>query len=214
MLPSITQTLTDWVAAHGAYAIFAIMAVDAVLAAGGAVASHDPVLLGHTLPTGVTAYVMLASVGTLGYLFGALVGWKLGRWGGRPLLEERRWLHLDAANLDRSERWFDQHGRAAVFLGRLTPVAGRSSRPGRGHGVPPRPVHRPDAGGLGDLVLHLRRSWWPSAATTTSSTTPSPPSRSWSSPRRSSAPAPGSSSAAAGRRTAPEGDSIGSLLVR
>ena len=33
-----------------------------------------------------------------------------------------RWLHLKPENLERAERWFDRHGRAAVFLGRLTPV--------------------------------------------------------------------------------------------
>jgi membrane protein DedA with SNARE-associated domain len=135
VLASITQTLTDSVGRHGAYAIFAIMAIDAVLpaggeltmlvagaVAGGALAAH-PVLLGHTLPTGVESYVVLSLAGTLGYLAGALAGWALGRWGGRALLERHgRWLHLNAEKLDRAERWFARHGRAAVFLGRLTPV--------------------------------------------------------------------------------------------
>src|SRR4051812_40470843 len=135
VLASITQTLTDWVARHGVYAVFAIMAVDALLPAGGeltmlvagAVAGgalgSQPSLFGHTLSTGAESYVVLALAGSLGYLFGALVGWAIGRWGGRPLLERHgRWLHLDASTLDRAERWFDRHGRAAVFLGRLTPV--------------------------------------------------------------------------------------------
>jgi membrane protein DedA with SNARE-associated domain len=136
VLASITQTLTDAVGRHGAYAIFALMAVDAVFpvggeltmlvagaVAGGALGGRHPVLLGHTLPTGLESYVVLALVGTLGYLVGALAGWALGRWGGRPLLERHgRWLHLGADNLERAERWFDRHGRAAVFLGRLTPV--------------------------------------------------------------------------------------------
>ena len=61
--------------------------------------------------------------GTLGYLLGSLVGWAIGRCGGRPLLERHgRWLHLTPEHLDRAERWFDRHGHAAVFLGRLTPV--------------------------------------------------------------------------------------------
>jgi prepilin-type N-terminal cleavage/methylation domain-containing protein len=136
VVASITQTLTDWVAQHGAYAIFVIMAIDAVFPAGGeltmlvagalaggALAGHHPVVLGHTLPTGLESYVVLALVGTLGYVAGSLAGWALGRWGGRPLLESHgRWLHLGPDNLDRAERWFDRHGRAAVFLGRLTPV--------------------------------------------------------------------------------------------
>jgi membrane protein DedA with SNARE-associated domain len=136
VLASITTTLTDFVGRHGAYAIFIIMAVDAMLPAGGeltmlyagalaagAISSHHPVLLGHTLHTGLESYIVLALAGTLGYLLGSLIGWAIGRWGGRPLLERHgRWLHLNAANLGRAERWFDRHGRAAVFLGRITPV--------------------------------------------------------------------------------------------
>ena len=133
---SLTNTLTEWVAAHGAYAVFAIMAIDALLPAGGevtmlvagavasgALAGRHPVLLGHELSTGVESYVILSLCGTFGYLFGSLVGWALGRWGGRPLIERHgRWLHLGPERLARAERWFDRHGRAAVFLGRLTPV--------------------------------------------------------------------------------------------
>lgn len=136
VLASITQTLTDWVAAHGAYAIFVIMAVDAVFpaagelvmlvagaVAGGALAGRHPVLLGHDLQTGLESYVVLALSGTLGYLAGSLAGWGVGRWGGRPLLERHgRWLHLGPDRLEQAERWFDRHGRAAVFLGRLTPL--------------------------------------------------------------------------------------------
>src|SRR4051794_16984212 len=136
IVASITQALTDWVANHGAYAIFAIMAIDAVLPAGGeltmlvagalaggALAGHEPIVLGHTVSTGAPAYVALALAGTLGYLAGSLIGWAIGYWGGRPLLERHgRWVHLNAENLDRAESWFDRHGPDAVFLGRLTPV--------------------------------------------------------------------------------------------
>jgi membrane protein DedA with SNARE-associated domain len=136
MLASVTQTLTDWIAQHGAYAVFVVMAVDAILpaggeltmlvagaVAGGALSGDHPVLLGHTLPTGLESYLVLALAGTLGYLVGSLIGWGIGRWGGRPLLERHgRWFHLDAAKLDRAEHWFARHGRAAVFLGRLTPL--------------------------------------------------------------------------------------------
>jgi membrane protein DedA with SNARE-associated domain len=135
-LASITQTLTDWVVAHGVYAIFAVMAVDALLPAGGeltmlvagaiaagALATADVTLAGHALPAGTATYVVLSLAGTLGYLFGSLVGWAIGRFGGRPFLERHgRWLHLGGERLDRAERWFDRHGRAAVFLGRLTPL--------------------------------------------------------------------------------------------
>ncbi|HEX6745089.1 MAG TPA: DedA family protein [Solirubrobacteraceae bacterium] len=136
VLASLTGQLTSWIEHHGAYAVFAIMALDALLPVGGeltmlfagalaagAITGEHPVLLGHQLQTGLESYLVLAMAGTLGYLFGSLVGWAIGRWGGRPLLERHgRWLHLGPENLDRAEDWFDRHGRAAVFLGRLTPV--------------------------------------------------------------------------------------------
>ena len=136
VLATITQTLADWVSIHGAYAVLIIMALDALLpaggeltmlvagaVAGGAFSAHQPLLFGHPMSTGVVAYAGLALAGTLGYLLGALIGWAIGRWGGRPVLERHgRWLHLDASKLDRAERWFDRRGRAAVFWGRLTPV--------------------------------------------------------------------------------------------
>jgi membrane protein DedA with SNARE-associated domain len=136
ILASLTSTLTDWVGSHGAYAVFFIMLLDAVFPVGGeltmlfagalaagAIAGHHPLFLGQSLHTGLESYVILAATGTVGYLVGALIGWAIGRYGGRPLLERHgRWLHLDAERLDRAERWFARHGDAAVFLGRLTPV--------------------------------------------------------------------------------------------
>ncbi|HEY4097618.1 MAG TPA: DedA family protein [Baekduia sp.] len=136
VLASITTTLTDWVGRHGVYAVFLIMAIDAVFPAageltmlyagalaGGAIAGHHPVVFGHALHHGLEAFLVLALAGTLGYLVGALAGWALGRWGGRPLLERHgRWLHLDTDNLARAEAWFERRGALAVFLGRLTPV--------------------------------------------------------------------------------------------
>lgn len=136
IVASLTGQLTSWIGHHGAYAVFGIMALDALFPVGGeltmlfagalaagAIAGEHPILLGHQLHSGLESYLVLAIAGTLGYLFGSLVGWAIGRWGGRALLERHgRWLHVTPENLERAERWFDRHGRAAVFLGRLTPV--------------------------------------------------------------------------------------------
>jgi membrane protein DedA with SNARE-associated domain len=136
LLASITSQLTNGIAHHGAYAVFLIMAVDALLPVGGeltmlyagalaagAIAGQSPVLLGRELQTGVESYLVLALAGTLGYVVGSLIGWAIGRYGGHTLLEPHgRWLHVTPENLDSAERWFDRHGRAAVFLGRLTPL--------------------------------------------------------------------------------------------
>jgi membrane protein DedA with SNARE-associated domain len=136
VLGSITGQVTSWIGHHGVYAVFAVMAIDALLPAGGelamlyagalaggAIAGQHPVMFGTQLHTGLESYLVLVAAGILGYTTGALVGWAIGAWGGRPLLERHgRWLHVSPHNFARAERWFDRFGAAAVFLGRLTPV--------------------------------------------------------------------------------------------
>jgi membrane protein DedA with SNARE-associated domain len=135
VLASLTSTLTGWIGHHGAYAIFVVLAIDALVPFGGevtmlfagalaagAIPGAHLAVAGHEIPAGLESYLVLALAGTLGYLVGALVGWAIGRRGGRALLEGRgRWLGLTPETFDRAEEWFARHGRAAVFFGRLTP---------------------------------------------------------------------------------------------
>lgn len=66
---------------------------------------------------------MAVALATLGSLVGALVGYAIGAWGGRPLLDRYgRYVGIGAADLDRAERWFDRWGAWAVFLGRMVPL--------------------------------------------------------------------------------------------
>jgi membrane protein DedA with SNARE-associated domain len=90
--------------------------------ASGAFAAHVS-LFGTKVSTPFWAFVVMALGGTIGYLVGSLVGWAIGAYGGRPLLERRGGLfHLSPAKLERAERWFDRWDVWAVFVGRITPV--------------------------------------------------------------------------------------------
>jgi membrane protein DedA with SNARE-associated domain len=136
VLASLTSSVTSFIGDHGLYAIFLLMVVDAVFPAAselvmlyggalaaGAFAGQDVVLFGHKIDSHLWAFVAVSLAGVLGNTVGSLIGWGIGAYGGRPLLEERgRWLHLDHAKLARADRWFDRYGDAAVFLGRITPV--------------------------------------------------------------------------------------------
>ena len=65
----------------------------------------------------------MAKYGIVFLAIALLVGWWIGRRGGRPFVERHgRALHLGADRLARAERWFDRHDRWAVLLGRITPV--------------------------------------------------------------------------------------------
>jgi membrane protein DedA with SNARE-associated domain len=131
LLASISAKLTDFVGNHGLYAVFLLMAVDAVFPAaselvmvyGGALAAGAFAHEVGGFGTGVDAYIAIALAGTIGYLIGAWIGWWIGLRGGRPLIANHgKWLHLDEQKLDRAERWFQRWEDWAVFLGRLTPV--------------------------------------------------------------------------------------------
>jgi membrane protein DedA with SNARE-associated domain len=67
------------------------------------------------------ALVTLA--GATGATVGALVAYGIGAWGGRPLIERwGRWLGITAADLDRTEEFFERRGAYAAFFGRMVPV--------------------------------------------------------------------------------------------
>ena len=137
MLASITSTFESHIATQGAYAVFVLMAIDAVFPAAsevvmlyaGAVAAgvfpgtHHVSLFGAKVGFGIGAFIVMALAGTLGYFAGALIGWWIGLRGGRPLLERRgRWLHVTPERLDGAEAWFERWGNFGVLVGRVTPV--------------------------------------------------------------------------------------------
>ena len=135
LLASLTSSLTTFVRDNGIYAVFLLMLVDAVfptaselvMVVGGALAagafSATVTLFGAEIPQGFWSFVAIALAGTLGYLAGAIIGWWIGKAGGRPLLERHgRWFHLTPEQFGRAERWFDRYEDWAVFLGRITPL--------------------------------------------------------------------------------------------
>jgi membrane protein DedA with SNARE-associated domain len=137
VLAGITSTFEAHIATQGAYAVFILMAIDAVFPAAsevvmlyaGAVAAgvfpgtHHVSVFGAKVGFGIGAFIVMALAGTLGYFVGALIGWWIGLRGGRPLLERRgRWLHVTPERLDRAEAWFRRWGNFGVLIGRVTPV--------------------------------------------------------------------------------------------
>jgi membrane protein DedA with SNARE-associated domain len=124
--------MTGEIARYGAYAVFALMLVDALvpagaeltmLAAGLLAVGGRVTLLGVPVGAGLEAYIALALVGVAGSMAGALLGWWIGARGGRRLLERHgAWFRADQRSLERADRWFARWGDAAVLLGRLTPL--------------------------------------------------------------------------------------------
>jgi membrane protein DedA with SNARE-associated domain len=135
-LASLSSALTTLIGDHGLYAVFGLMLIDSVLpaaselvmlyagvVASGALAGQHVVLFGHQIDSQFWGYVAMSAAGVVGQTVGSIIGWAIGLYGGRPLVERHgRWMHLGPENLDRAERWFDRWGDWAVLLGRMTPV--------------------------------------------------------------------------------------------
>ena len=136
LVAGVTSTLTSLIGDHGVYAVFLLMAIDAVFPAAselamvyagalaaGAFAGQHVDLFGSQISSHFWGFVVMASAGALGYLVGAIFGWAIGFYGGRPLLERHGgWFHLSGDKLERAERWFDRWDDLAVLLGRVAPV--------------------------------------------------------------------------------------------
>jgi membrane protein DedA with SNARE-associated domain len=136
VLASISSSITSQIASHGVYAVFVLMFIDAMFPAAselvmlyagalaaGAVGGSHITLFGAEIPFGFGAYVVVALAGTIGYLVGSIVGWWIGKRGGRPFLERHgRWLHLSHEKLERAEAWFKRWDNLGVLVGRITPV--------------------------------------------------------------------------------------------
>lgn len=132
----MVDSVTAWIGDYGLYAVFVLMAVDSIFPAAselvmlyagvlavGAVAGHHVTLFGTQIESTGPAYAVIATAGVLGYTLGSVVGWAIGLYGGRSLIERYgRWLHVTVDRLEQAERWFDRYGDATVFVGRMVPV--------------------------------------------------------------------------------------------
>jgi membrane protein DedA with SNARE-associated domain len=62
-------------------------------------------------------------VGTAGNTTGSLIGYAIGRYGGRPFLERYgRYLLIRTHDLDVADHWFARWGAPTAFFSRLLPI--------------------------------------------------------------------------------------------
>jgi len=110
---------------YGYLAVFLLMLAESACIP---VPSELIMLFGGAVAAGAIpgAHLSLAGVviaGVLGNVAGSYVAWAVGKYAGQAAVS--RWgrrVGIREHEVDRAVGWFDRHGPAAVFFGRLVPV--------------------------------------------------------------------------------------------
>ena len=78
---------------------------------------------GYLVSTGRFDLYLAATAGAIGCNLGSIVGYEVGKRGGRPLAERwGRYVLIGPGELDAADQFFARFGPAAVLIGRLLPV--------------------------------------------------------------------------------------------
>ncbi|GGI97585.1 alkaline phosphatase [Alicyclobacillus cellulosilyticus] len=117
----MTAHLSTWVAHYGMAAVFILMTLEsacipipseAVVPYAGYLAAE------HTLSLPAVILVTTAA-----NVFGGLIAYAVGLYGGRPfILRCGRYVLLRPSHLERAEAWFARYGEITVFVCRLLPA--------------------------------------------------------------------------------------------
>lgn len=116
------------IAKHGYIAVFLLMTLEsaAIPVPSEAVMGFAGALAAGVTVAGVSSHIniiLVAIVGALGNVLGALIAYAIGRTGGRTLVERwGKYILLRHHDLDKAEQFFAKRGEAAVLIGRILPV--------------------------------------------------------------------------------------------
>jgi membrane protein DedA with SNARE-associated domain len=127
LLALFSDFVTGEISRYGYLAIFLLMVLESACIP---IPSEVTMLFGGALvtapflaPEQQLDFWLVVLAGTLGNLVGSWIAYAVGYAGGRPLIDRwGRYLLIRPHEVDRAHDWFERHGPAAVFFGRLLPV--------------------------------------------------------------------------------------------
>ena len=78
---------------------------------------------GYLAAKGELSLVLAIACGVLGSITGALANYGLAHWLGRAVVRRiGKYVWISEKSLERSERYFAEHGEISTFMGRMLPV--------------------------------------------------------------------------------------------
>src|ERR1039458_10038565 len=108
----------------------AVFILSFISSMGLPVGAEVAIIYGGVLASGQIAHephplnlFAVIAVATLAEVLGSLVGYLIGYFGGRPLVDRAgKYVLLTHRDLDRAEAWFARRGEPIVLFGRLVPL--------------------------------------------------------------------------------------------
>lgn len=137
MLSKILAPIIAWMlmvmGAMGPFGVMLLMGIESaciplpsevIMPFAGYLAFQDKLtLFGFGAGSAATQIAIAAVFGALGCNLGSIPAYEIGARGGRPAVERYgKYIFLNLGHLDMAHRFFERHGGAAVFIGRLLPV--------------------------------------------------------------------------------------------
>ena len=122
---SITEVLiehfTEWIATGGYFGVFILMTLESMVAPVPSEAVMP--FAGFLVFEKKFSFTGVIFFSTLGSIFGSLISYYAGAWGGRPFVKRfGRYLLLDIHHLELTEKFFSKYGDKAIFVSRFIPV--------------------------------------------------------------------------------------------
>ncbi|WP_230741533.1 DedA family protein [Methanooceanicella nereidis] len=124
-LEAIVADITNWICnvigSMGYLGVFILMTIES---AGIPVPSEVIMTYGGFMASeGKVNVLLVALVGTLGTGLGSTIGYAIGYWGGKPVVDKYgKFIGITPQKMLWAERWFCKYGESACIYTRLLPV--------------------------------------------------------------------------------------------
>ena len=121
IVEKLVEYITLGMSATGYFGLFILMALESMIAP----IPSEVVMpfAGYLVLHGRLDFWNALLVSSLGSIFGSLLSYYIGFYGGRPfVLKYGRYLLLEKGHLDWTESWFRKHGQKTIFISRFIPV--------------------------------------------------------------------------------------------
>jgi len=121
IVEKIVEYITLGMSAGGYFGLFVLMALESMIAP----VPSEVVMpfAGYLVLQGRFDFWIVLLVSGLGSIFGSVLSYYIGFYGGRPfVLRYGKYLLLDKEHLEWTENWFRKQGNKTIFISRFIPV--------------------------------------------------------------------------------------------